>query len=250
MRPDSAVKDAEREAADAEHDLEALKERVRNGDQAVTPERIAAQQQVVDFARLRVDAAQRSAARLREEERQQLAAHARAAAAHLIAEEGSAEIVAATKAAAEAIAALRRAVDARNAKLAAVASNVAQLANLSLSDGGPNDALKATRPYGVWGDYRYLTVQGAGSVSAYRAGELAAAALVVGLGADEAGTQAGREAAGVISSLPNLVINRLGRDVPGLADSWRMTAEEWQSASQRGRHQATEQGRRPLPEQR
>lgn len=246
MRPDPAVDAAEREAADAQRDLDALTERVRNGDQDVTPQQLAAQQQVVDFARLRVDAARRSAARLREEERQRLADHAKAAAAHLIANDGSAEIVAAVRAAAAAVAELRRAVDARNAKIAAVASNVAQLANsLTQEFGADGHESQKTRHYGVWGDATNIVVQDAGRASAVRAGNVAAAAFLVGLGDDDAATAAWEDAKALIGGLANLAINRVGQDVPGLADAWRLSPEEWAAASQRGRYRATEQGRRP-----
>lgn len=250
MRPDPAVQVAEKEAADAQHDLAALTERVRNGDQDVTPKHLAAAQQLVDFAQLRVDAAHRTAARLREDERQQLADHARQAAAHLLSNDGSAGIVAATVAAAAAIAALRKAVDDRNAKLAAVGSNIARVgASVIEEKGDVSSPSQVTRPYGVWGDTQHVTVQGVGSASAYRAGHLAAGALLVGLGVDAASVGAWAEAKDLIAGLAGQAINRIGQDVPGLADAWRLTPEEWAGASQQGRYRASEQGRRPLPAQ-
>lgn len=248
MRPDPAVQAAEREAADAQHDLDALTERVRNGDQDVTPKQLAAAQQVVDFAKLRIDAANRTAARLREDERQQLADHARQAATHLLSNDGSAEIVAATVAAAGAIAALRKAVDARNANLAAVGANISRVASSVIEEKGDiSSPSQVTRPYGVWGDTRHVSVQGVGSASAYRAGHLAAGALLVGLGVDAASVGAWAEAKDLIAGLAGQAVNRLGLDVPGLADAWRLSPEEWASASQQGRYRAGEQGRRPLP---
>jgi hypothetical protein len=247
MRPDTTITEAEREAADAAHELDALKERVREGDTTVTPERIAAQQQVVDFATLRVEAAKRSAARLREDERQQLAEQARQAAQHLMGEEGSADVVAAVMASVEATAELRRVVDAHNAQVAAVGAVVAKLSN-SLTGEGTTGS-QATRPYGVWGDDSHIVVEKAGHATKYSAGELAAAAFLVGLGTDAASPQHEAQARGLLNGLTNQAIGRVGRDVPGLADAWRTTPQEWQAASQRGRYRASEQGRRPLPDQ-
>ncbi|GAA3737985.1 hypothetical protein HDA32_005364 [Spinactinospora alkalitolerans] len=63
------VADAEHEAAEAEHLVEALEERVRDGDDSVTPEQVEQQRGLSHFARLRVEAARRKAEKAREKER-------------------------------------------------------------------------------------------------------------------------------------------------------------------------------------
>lgn len=57
---------AEQEAAEAEQLAAALEERVREGDDTVTPEQVTSQRELGRFARLRVEAARRKAARAAE----------------------------------------------------------------------------------------------------------------------------------------------------------------------------------------
>ncbi|HSX68660.1 hypothetical protein [Nocardioides sp.] len=58
----SNVYDAQNEAEEAEALLEALEERVREGDESVSPDEIATAERLGRFARLRVEAARRKAA--------------------------------------------------------------------------------------------------------------------------------------------------------------------------------------------
>ncbi|MGW3352571.1 hypothetical protein ACWDA3_55560 [Nonomuraea rubra] len=62
---------AEREAADADQLVAALEERVREGDESVTPEQIAAQRELGKFARLRAEGARRKAEKARRAVREQ-----------------------------------------------------------------------------------------------------------------------------------------------------------------------------------
>ncbi|MGI5182232.1 hypothetical protein ACQEVZ_38660 [Dactylosporangium sp. CA-152071] len=69
---DADVAKAEREAAEAAQLVDALEERVRDGDQDVTPAHIAAQRDLAHFAQLRAEATRRNA------DRAKAAAHAQA----------------------------------------------------------------------------------------------------------------------------------------------------------------------------
>jgi hypothetical protein len=64
--PATSVAAAEQEATEAEALAAALEERVREGDDSVTPEQVASQRELGRFARLRVEAARRKAARAAE----------------------------------------------------------------------------------------------------------------------------------------------------------------------------------------
>ncbi|WP_067071592.1 hypothetical protein [Carbonactinospora thermoautotrophica] len=65
-RVDQEVNAAEAEAAEAAALVEALEERVRDGDESVTPEQIEQAKSLCGFAKLRVEAARRKAERARQ----------------------------------------------------------------------------------------------------------------------------------------------------------------------------------------
>lgn len=243
MQRDATMAAAQKEAADAQQLADELAERVANGDQDVTPQQLAAQRQVADFAQLRVEAARRKSARLREDERAQLAANARAAAEHLLGEAGAADIVNATTAAAAAVAELRRVIDARNACLTEVAANVSTI-DASLTEEGRTGAF-LSRPYGVWGDRRSVVVQDAGRVEWLSSGELAAAALIVGLNSDAEGYAEWRQGQALLNGLESQAVKVLGAKVPGLAAAWRYDPQRYAEASAQERYRVEEQGRRP-----
>jgi len=244
MQRDDTLKAAEQEAAEAQQAAEQLAERVRQGDPDVTPQQLAAQQQLADFAKLRVEAAKRRADRLQEDERIALADAARTAAEHLLGEDGSADIVAATKAAADAVAELRRVVDARNARVAEVGRSLARLDGDLQQHLGITGVFPSRGRYGVWGDASVVVVQGLGRVDQLSAGEVAAAALIVGLGEDNTGQW--NRAYGLIGGLAGQAVKVVGERVPGLADAWRHTPEAYAALPTADRYQAMVQGRIPL----
>lgn len=243
MQRDAAVATAEQEAADAQQLADELAERVRQGDPDVTAEQLGAQRQLADFAALRVEAAKRRAERLQEDERAQLAAAARTAAVHLLGDDGAAEIVAATKAAANAIAELRRVVDARNDHIAEVGRSLARLGGDLETQLGITGAYPTRDRYGVWGDASSVVVQGVGRVDVLSSGELAAAALVVGLGEDNTGQW--DRARGLLGGLASQAVKGLGERVPGLTAAWQHTPETYAALPVDARYKATEQGRQP-----
>lgn len=67
--PGDEVGQAEQEVREAEELIKALEDRVRDGDPDVTPGELAEKRGLLDFARLRVDAARKKAARRRAEAR-------------------------------------------------------------------------------------------------------------------------------------------------------------------------------------
>jgi hypothetical protein len=76
--PAEAVAAATQEAEQAEQQLASLEERVRDGDDTITPAQLAEQRELGRFARLRVDAARRQAERRQEQDRARDQAAARA----------------------------------------------------------------------------------------------------------------------------------------------------------------------------
>jgi hypothetical protein len=245
MQRDATLAAAEQDATDAQQLADQLAERVRQGDPDVTAQQLAAQRQIADFAQLRVTAAQRRYARVREDDRARLAESARTAAVHLLGEAGAADIVAATTAAAAAVAELRRVIDARNARLDQVAVTVSAIDSSLTEEGRTGGFL--SRPYGVWGDRRAIVVQSTGRVEQLSAGELAAAALVVGLGSDVDGYAEWSRARDLIGGLESQAVKALGEKVPGLADAWRYDPERFAAARPEERHRAEQQGRLPAP---
>lgn len=246
MRPDTAVTTAEQEAAEAQALVDALAERVRDGNTDVTPDQLAAQQQLADFAQLRVEAARRHQARASEDSRVRRAEAARTAGQHLLNEDGARDIVAATVAAAAAMAELARVVEARNAHIAEVGATLAGLDGELTVQGA--DGSFPSRKYGVWGDPTAVVVQGVGRADRLRVGDLAAAVVAVGLGSGPEGYGAWSSAANLLNGVVSQAVKKLGEDVPGLAAAWRYTPQQWAAAGQRERHEASEQGRRPIAE--
>lgn len=241
---------AQTELAEARTALETLTEQVRDGDQDVTPQQLAAQRELIAFAELRVEAAERTEARYREDERAALAAAAKQATEQLITGSGMDEIAAATKAAADAIAALSALAYARNEKIAEIGTSLARLdTDIATATDGPRDEGPwASRRYGVWGDRTAVAVPGVGVAPRLDVGVLAAAAVVAGLGTSPEGREAQTRHVGAFNGLRNQVVCNLLEQYPQLAEALRATPGEFKAADTKGRYDLTEQGRRPLIE--
>ncbi|MER7969688.1 hypothetical protein ABTX35_11970 [Streptomyces sp. NPDC096080] len=234
---------AQQELADARATLAALEEQVRDGAD-VTPQQLSGQRELISFAELRVEAAQRTEARMREDERVALAAAAKTAALELIAGEGMVEIAAAARTAADALAAVTALVAARNTAIAEVGTSLVDLDTDLVVNAGAKGPW-ASKVYGVWGNREALVVPGTGRVDRLELEKLAALIAAAGLGATDEGLGDVKALGDTLTKLPNLTIRGLLEAYPQLADEFRATEEEFSAASQRGQYALSEQGRRP-----
>ena len=237
---------AQAELAEAEAALEALKERVRDGDESIGPEQLSAQRELIGFANLRIEAAQRTETHIRESLDPRGAA-AKEAAEQLIAGAGMDDIAAATRAAVDALANLAALAYQRNARIAEVGAQLVQLDD-DLAHAGLADGPTGSRRYGVYGDRKHIVVPGVGRVSALEVGALTMTAVVAGLGVSPEGREAQTQHAGRFHGLRDQVIRGLLEQYPQLSKALVVTPEEFAATDQRGRALLTEQGRRPAPE--
>jgi len=241
---------AQAELTEAQAALATLNERVRSGDDDVTPVQLANQRELISFAELRVEAAQRTETRLREEERAALAASAKQAAEALINGAGMDDIASAARTAADAIAHVASLARARNGQIAEIGTTLAQLDNdiAAATDAKQSPGPWASRKYGVWGDRQRVIVDGLGNATELEVGRLTMLAIVAGLGPTDEGLRAQTQHANSFHGLRNTVVRGLLEQYPQLADAFAVTPEEYAAASTRGRYELSEQGRRPLPE--
>lgn len=248
MPRDTAITLAQQEAADAQQLLDALTERVRNGDTDVTPQELIAQRGLADFANLRLTAAQRRHTRALADERDALGEATRKAAQQFLDEQGDGTITDATMRAVAAVADLTRVISAHNARVAGLGTVIADLDHELVTAGVAEGAWASRDKYGVWGDRTRVVVHGQGAVFALSAGHMTAAAVAVGLGSDPEGYAEQARHREAFGGLLNQHVQNVAEVVPGLADALRLTPEQWAAAGTRERHEASEQGRRPVAE--
>ena len=241
-----ALETARSEAAEAHATVEALTERVREGDEHVTPEELAGQRSLADLAALRVEAAERKLTAAIDADRDARARATAAAVRELVDADDTQPLVDALRDAAAAVARLADLANARAARIRAVASDAVGI-NAELKDAGatgpwPSDA------YGFRGQTVPASVTACGKggrrADAVPAGRLAAVALVLGLGNDR---QMEADARETLTAPTDRVIARVAGEVPGLADALTASPEEWQAASEDGRYRLAMQGRQPQP---
>lgn len=243
MQPDLTVAEAEQEALEAQQLFDTLTEKVRDGDPAVTVDQLAAQKELAAFAELRVEAAKRRHLGAQATDRARAAIAAAEAADGLLEPASIAPVLEAVTNAAAAIAALVAAVDTRNARLAEAGTTLRDV-NAEMLRAGANGPWP-TAEYGARGNERSVTVVGRGHVHRLGPGQIAAAALLVGFHDATDPTEAERQARELLGGLTDAQVRKLGEDLPGLADAWRITPEQWATTDQHQRYRAHAQGRNP-----
>lgn len=243
MQPDPTVAEAEQEAREAQQLLDTLAEKVRNGDESITVDQLTTQKELAAFAALRVEAAKRRHQGAQAADRARTATAAADAARGLLEPASIAPVLDAVTNAAAAIAALIAAVDARNARLAEAGATLRDI-NAEMVEAGANGPWP-TAEYGARGDERSVTVLGRGHVHRLSPGQLAAAALLTGLHDAAEPAEAERQAREFLGGLTDAQVRKLGEDLPGLADAWRLTPEQWTTTNERQRYRAHAQGRNP-----
>ncbi|MCY0952095.1 hypothetical protein [Streptomyces sp. H27-S2] len=206
------------ELAEARALLDTMTERVREGDPDVTPEQLATQRELIAFAELRVEAAQRKETRVRAEERVTLAGAAREAAEQLLTGPGTDELTAATRDAVDALARLAGLVNERNERIAEIGSTLVQL-DTDLKAAGETTGAWGTRKFGVWGNRDGVTVDGIGRAEALPMGRLSVAVTVAGLGEDNPGRAAQEQHMKSFNGLRHTTVQHLIDTFPALRDA-------------------------------
>ena len=235
----AAVTDAKTEAEEARQLVDALADRVRDGDQDVTPEQLAGQKQLAEFARLRLDAAHRQHARAATEAREARAQRAADAGRDLLDADDTQPILDAARAALDALTTLVRVARERNDAIRAAGVQL-DTANAELLQAGEPGPFPIRR-FGVTGDANVVIVPGTGRTATVHPGHLVGAMAHLALTGDGWEQRNAREVVGGLDA----GVQRIGEEVPGLAEAWRVTPEEWAAAPQDARAQIIEQGRRP-----
>lgn len=206
------------ELAEARALLDTMTERVRDGDLDVSPEQLATQRELIAFAELRVEAAQRKETRIRAEERTALAGAAREAAEQLLTGPSTDEIAAAAREAVTALARLAGLVYGRNERIAEIGSTLVQLDD-DLKAAGETTGAWGTRKFGVWGNRDSVTVDGTGRAEAIPMGRLSVAVTVAGLGQGDAGRTAQEQHMKAFTGLRHTAVQHLLDTFPALRDA-------------------------------
>ncbi|MFJ9939337.1 hypothetical protein [Streptomyces erythrochromogenes] len=239
-----ALDTARTEAAEAHATVEALAERVRDGDEHVTPEELAGQRSLADLAGLRVEAAERKLAAAVGADRDARAKAVAAAARKLISQDDMQPVYDAAKAAVEALQHLVAVSEARterikavsveavhiNDELKAVARTAVEAAGKAELAQGRGVPIRTTAeeawPSGAYGFRAQtfpatVTVLGEGTATAVRPGRMAASVLALALNDDR---QLAGEAREVFNASFGATIERLMAEVPGLDEALRKPA--------------------------
>ncbi|MFD6972186.1 hypothetical protein [Streptomyces sp. NPDC059949] len=244
----TALDTATVEAEQARNLVAALAERVREGDEDVTGDQLAAQRQLAEFAELRVSGAERKLTNAIKADRHARCTQAVQTARGLLDADDTRPVVDAVTAIRTAVAQLVDAVSARNADIAA-AGSLLEVLNDELGREAGTLGQRGSWPlfeqYQARGSRTHISVRdpeaGGRSATALSAIDLACAALSTVLYADP-NTRHYAERL----RLPHSVVRQLGDDVPGLAAAWRATPEEWASLGTTAHTRGSEQGRAPV----
>ncbi|MEV7833011.1 hypothetical protein AB0P12_20710 [Streptomyces subrutilus] len=240
----TALDTARTEAEQAHEVIDALTERVREGDEQVTAEQIAGQRQLAELAGLRVTAAERKLKAAVAADRDARAKAVATAARDLLDEDDTAPLIDAVQAAVVALEHLADLAAARTARIHDAARDAVAI-NEELRGADPDAGAWPTDAYGFRGQTfpASVMVRGEGRTAAVPPGRLAAVALALALTGDR---QMGADARETLTAPTDLLVARVATELPGLAAALRVTAEEWQAAPQDTRYRLSQQGRGPL----
>ncbi|MEU8535463.1 hypothetical protein [Streptomyces parvulus] len=233
---------AQAELDDARATLATLEEQVRDGDD-VTPQQLSAQRELISFAELRVEAAQRTEARMREDERAELAGTAKTAATDLLTGDSADALAAAAKTAADALATLAGLAFEWNAKVEEIGTTLAGIdADLTIQfDAEP----WGSKRYGIWGARDRVSVPGVGMATQMDVGALTVTVLLAGLTGTPESRAALDQHGHRFTGLRNLTARGFLEAFPAVAEALRATPQELAAADQRSRVDILEQGRGP-----
>ncbi|MGW2580635.1 hypothetical protein ACWCYZ_04725 [Streptomyces virginiae] len=246
----TALDTATSEAEQARSLVAALTERVREGDEDVTGEQLAAQRQLAEFAELRVTGAERKLTNAIDADRHARCTEAVETARRLLDADDTRPVVDAVTAIRTAVVQLVDVVSARNADIEAAGSRL-ELLNDELGREAGTLGERGSWPlfdqFQARGDRSHILVRdpkaGGRSATALSTIDLATAALMTVLCGDPNTMHFGERL-----RLPHDTVRALGEVVPGLADAWRTTPEEWAALHTTGQTRASQQGRDPRRE--
>ncbi|MEV4863095.1 hypothetical protein [Streptomyces ossamyceticus] len=216
----AALETASTEKKEAEALADALAERARDGDPDVTPAKLAEARQLADFAELRITAAERKLAAAEAADRAARAEQLATDAGQLVAEDDHGPMADAIRRAVEVIGELVDVAQARNHRIRSINYRIRDLDGEFERAGTPGElALR----YGVARHPEGLRVTGEPMVTLLSAGELVAAAVRLSTGQDKLTEGELSEA----FNGPDATLGRVLKAVPGLAEEWRHSPEEW-----------------------
>lgn len=226
----TALDTARSEAAQAHELIEALAERVRDGDDNVTAEQISGQRQLAELAELRVEAAERKLAAAVTADRDARAKTIAAAARQLIAEDDMRPLLDATRDAVTALRHLLAVTATRTARIHTVAKDAVAI-NEEFRSADSAAGPWPSSAYGFRGQSypAHVAVLGEGTASAIRPGRMAASVLALALDGNRGMTGEARE---VFNAPLTVVIERLNAEVPGLADALHAIRDKSQELPQ------------------
>ncbi|MGW2584531.1 hypothetical protein ACWCYZ_24930 [Streptomyces virginiae] len=244
-----ALETARTEAEQARGLVAALTERVRDGDDDVTGAEINAQRQLAELAELRVTGAERKLDAALKADRHARCTEAVQKARALLEADDVRPVVEAVATIRMAVAQLADAVNARNAAIADAGSRLEnlneELAREAGTQGQPGWPL--FDQYRARGNRVHVLVDdpkaARRSATSLSTIDLACAALSTVLYSDPNTMHYAERL-----RMPHSLVRQLGEDVPGLADAWRATAEEWAALHSTGHTRGSEQGRAPRRE--
>ncbi|MFF9215504.1 hypothetical protein [Streptomyces viridosporus] len=235
---------AQSELDDARAVLAALEEQVRDGGD-VTPQQLADQRELIAFAELRVEAAERAEKKAAAEA---LDARARAAGEHartLVAEDATEPLIDAAKAVMDAVRDLMQVAGERNATIRQVAAEGARV-NEELGSGPGRPWPTDKYGYRASTNPGSVRVRGEGHATVVPGGRILGVALAAALVGQP---DARRSVLDYVGGIPAMVAKVATTDLPGLADALRLSPEEWEAIDPRFRYEASAQGRRPVSEE-
>ncbi|WCD86381.1 hypothetical protein KPP03845_102727 [Streptomyces xanthophaeus] len=210
----TALDTARTEAAQAAELIEALAERVRDGDDDVTAEQIATQRQLAELAELRVTGAERKLAAAETADRDARAKAIAAAARKLLDQDDMQPLLDAVRSAVTALGHLVDVTTARTERIHTLAVQAVEV-NEDLKRADPAAGPWPSSAYGFRAQTfpAHVAVMGEGNATAVRPGRMAAAVLAFALDGNRSLAAEARE---VFNAPFAAVIERLMAEVPGL----------------------------------
>ncbi|MFE7237916.1 hypothetical protein [Streptomyces sp. NPDC057580] len=184
-----ALAAAEAEKTEAEELAAAVAEKVRAGDDTVTPKDLTAARELAEFADLRITAARRKLATAEEADRHARAEAVAADVRALVENDDPDDIAAKTAAAVDALAALHAATEARRLRVLEMAGRVHPIAN-ELEVAGFHPVTELRKRYAIGADHDSVAIYNPEPLGTVAVAPALAIAAAVGIAVRDNGEQA------------------------------------------------------------
>ncbi|MGG8409946.1 hypothetical protein ACM614_26935 [Streptomyces sp. 12297] len=237
----TALATARTEADQAREVVDALAERVRGGDQAVTAAEIADHRGLAELAELRVEAAERKLATAVAADRDARARAIGDRVRDLVDTDSTAPLIDAVKAVMGAVSAL---VDIASERRELIRATAVEGVAMNEELGRSRDNPWPSRAYGFMCQTTggiNVTAVGQGHAQAFQVGDLLGVALATALAGQ---TEARRQLAHMVTTIPE-AIEHTAKSVPGLAEALQCTREQYEELARPAQLEAARQGRMP-----